>query len=361
MTFGDGPVDNAASRIDTASISQQESKRILGATEIHGGEYKGFTLTPETLTQHGLAPKYKFEIQERDFVFSQPFLSDPEGHLAFIAYVQEGDTYVTRTFYRSNSQAMWRENPYFYINRKGEVMYGKGYEEQSLNLATPLQEILEDLIQSEDIIPNFPEAEAISLTTAPNIDSNGEKYRYLYYASKSQDAPSKEDYAREARASSPHLDYEDQVNPAPTTLFGNFYVPNPNKQLPDPTTLRFERTEDEPNFSKKISTRNTDSSTYGKITLDVFPSGNGKFIYTFCRDDLKRAWIGRVEVEGEIQSTGLRKQWVDAGVLTIPAYEYDDQEGGYGNEDLRKGEYVDMYKNFHSKIPIIEAYQATVT
>ena len=79
----------------------------------------------------------------------------------------------------------------------------------------------------------------------------------------------------------------------------------------------------------------------------------------FCRDKVGRVWVGGVESEGEIRTTGLRDQWVSAPFLTTPAFEYASMSEGYGNPKLRSeeyGEYIDMFENYLSKIPIIQEY-----
>jgi hypothetical protein len=80
----------------------------------------------------------------------------------------------------------------------------------------------------------------------------------------------------------------------------------------------------------------------------------------FCRDATGRVWIGSIEDNSEIQSTGLKKSWIEGGDLTTPAFEYKyketDQTGGYGNDKIRNGPYIDMYENYLKKIPVIQEY-----
>jgi hypothetical protein len=53
---------------------------------------------------------------------------------------------------------------------------------------------------------------------------------------------------------------------------------------------------------------------------------------------------------------GVRKKWVKGENLTTPAYEYFTQDGGYGNTSKTNGRYVDMFKNYLSKVPVIQEY-----
>ncbi len=78
----------------------------------------------------------------------------------------------------------------------------------------------------------------------------------------------------------------------------------------------------------------------------------------FCSDNLGRAWIGGIEVNAPVGTTGLREQWVNGGDLTTPAYEYDIHADEYGNSNLTSGHYVDMFENYLQHIPIIKQYIA---
>lgn len=76
----------------------------------------------------------------------------------------------------------------------------------------------------------------------------------------------------------------------------------------------------------------------------------------FCRDNYGRAWVGGIEDDSEVQSTGLRKSWIEGGDLATPAFEYPEQAGGYENTDLAVHPYVDMFENYLKKIPVIRQY-----
>ncbi len=84
------------------------------------------------------------------------------------------------------------------------------------------------------------------------------------------------------------------------------------------------------------------------------------FTYLFNTDENRRTWIGQIDNESTITSLGLRSTWVDSGCLTTPAWEYliddIDQTGGYGDETNRFKSYVDMHKNYISKIPAVKDF-----
>jgi len=67
-------------------------------------------------------------------------------------------------------------------------------------------------------------------------------------------------------------------------------------------------------------------------------------------DEKNRTWLASIENHSQIRPTGVRGIWVDGGDLTTPAYEYDIKAGVYGNVRLRWGNYIDMSKNYLSKI-----------
>jgi hypothetical protein len=52
---------------------------------------------------------------------------------------------------------------------------------------------------------------------------------------------------------------------------------------------------------------------------------------------------------------GVRQNWIDAGDIDTPVDEYRSQDGGYGVE-VGRGQYVDMFPKYLSKIPLISDY-----
>jgi len=129
-----------------------------------------------------------------------------------------------------------------------------------------------------------------------------------------------------------------------------------------PEEIKFQNPDDEPNFERELGSWTQDQPVYGQVVYRIFESKNGKYRFLFCSDSKNRAWIGAIElVEAPINQRGLKEQWVNAGVLTTPAFEYPqhakDAKGNYyGNPLIDSGDYTDVYDRFLSRIPIIQEY-----
>ena len=128
-----------------------------------------------------------------------------------------------------------------------------------------------------------------------------------------------------------------------------------HRQLPDPETVDVPE-QMQPNFSETLGTWELETAQYGNVAYEVFASNDGTLFYTFCQDPMGRAWISAVEVNSELEPTGLRRQWVDAGALTTPAYEYAGHDDRYANTLLQSGQYYDMFTNYLIRVPMIRRF-----
>jgi hypothetical protein len=137
---------------------------------------------------------------------------------------------------------------------------------------------------------------------------------------------------------------------------GNFY-PKVEGKVP-PEQLVFNNSDDAPNFSETGLAWTENTELYGPVQIETFRSKNNKLQYMFCRDSRNRVWIGGIENDSKITPVGLRESWINGGDLTTPAFEYYDYDGGYGSDKVRSRNYVDMYENYLSKIPVIKEYLA---
>ena len=103
------------------------------------------------------------------------------------------------------------------------------------------------------------------------------------------------------------------------------------------------------------------------VIFHIYPSQDEKLNYMFMQKGNKVA-ISLIETTDKITSAGVRKKYVFNEYvrdLTTPIYEYKyidrngilhDQTDGYGNDQDKQGPYVDMFKNYLSKIPMIQEY-----
>ena len=323
-------------RFSLEDIPPDEAQRILETVAIHGDEFHGKMFTKDMIIQEGLLPKYRTRIGNTVIWFSSSPYDLTHGRIAVMAYVQTDKGIVARSYYRSNSQGVWR-----YLPRYAEIegildWYEKGYGEESITLPILLQRALAEITERNPQALTVSDPEFLFAGTARKISTNRDGTMYH------------------------------EVNEESARLAGNFYTNGPSyplKRVP-PEQIRFTNPRQSPDFSNMLASWKQRTSLYGQIEIEVYASKDEQFKYMFCRDNKGRAWIAGVEDNSRVQSTGLRKQWVNAGDLTTPSFEYKttkhDQTGGYGNEEMRGGtrnEYVDMYKTYLSKILPIQEYQ----
>ena len=243
------------------------------------------------------------------------------GRIAVVSYVEKDGEITAYSYYRSDSQGVWRFLPDYTIKENGKIKWaGKGYGEESVTLPIELQKTLSTTTK-----------EKIRLKRNPEFIFAGTAKRF----------------GREFKG------YYNEVESSPKKLNGNFY-PKYNEKIPPEQMILTDN--ESPDFSKLITSWEQETALYGKIVIEVFPSKDGRFKYMFCRNSSGKAWIGGIQDNSEIKSTGLRKTWVSGGDLTTPALEYEDLAGNFGNDGERIGPYVDMSENYLSKVPVIREY-----
>ncbi len=301
------------------TIDETLANEIFKKVKIEGDDLNGKKLTPEVLRSEGLLPKYKITIGETVYFFTSNGYNLTDSRIGVLAYVKKGDEIVVRSYYRSNSQGVWRYLPNYTVDKDGDIdWYGKGYGEESITLPISIQESL-TRITSEGIF-DVKDPDLVFVGTAKKHGKRN--------------------------------DYYEEIESEPKKIDGNFY--SRDKKI-SPENMRINN-ESSPDFSNRISAWKQKSNLYGEYSIEVFSSKDGKLKYMFCRDSKGRAWIGGIEDDSELQSTGLKKSWINGGDLTTPAYEYKSQDGGYGNRKLSKSGYVDMFENYLSKSPLIQEY-----
>lgn len=313
-------------------INEDESQKILEEAEINGSEYQGKFLTKEVLKKEGLSPKYKIQMDDSVVCLSSNAYWLTGGRIGITAYVEKEGKTIVNSFYRSNSQGIWRYMPNYKASESDGSLekFGKGYSEESVILPIILQKALTEIVKDADIL-EVKDPYFIISGTVPGVVRRSD-------------------------------DYYMKINKEPKVII-NFNIPeseinNDNYKVP-PEQLQIPENVS-PNFQKLLASWEQETSLYGNILTEVYASKDGKLKYMFCKDQFARAWISGIEDNSEVQSMGLRKSWVAGYDLTTPAFEYKNsnanQTGGYGNESFRTNNYVDMFQNYLSKIPVIQEY-----
>lgn len=304
------------------TLTSKEAAVILSKTEIHATKFLGKDLTVEILKKEGLAPRYKVAIENGPTCFLSVAYESDNGRVGVVAYVEKDGAIVARSYYRSNSQGIWRYLPSYQTRGTKINWYNKGYGEASITVPVVLQKTLAEISAREAPL-RVTDSNFILAGTARNMaEAELETYR-------------------------------GEVNMMPQLLKGSSY----KQEKVNPVNLEL-NLKQYPDFSKLVTSWNEQSSLYGPIVVEVFSSKDGQLTFMFCRDKSNRAWIGGIENTSEVGSTGVRRGWIDGGDITTPAYEYASmiENPEYANFEMTKKSYVDMFKNYLSKISIIKNY-----
>lgn len=338
------PAEAAMLGVTIESVDSVAADLLLNRTAVHGSDYQSEKLTAATLAREGLTPKHKIKVDNVEMWVSQAY-NLGGGRIAVVGYVKDvNGTIIARSFYRSNSQAAWRYLPQYRVDEQENVdWYGKGWGEESVMLSFGLQQALAEISKDPSGVKTVQNPELMFVGTARKIDQSATFGR--------------------------------TTESEPKRLEGNFFPSGIEKTPPE--QLTFTNPDQQPDFGKRLASWKLNTDLYSEITVDIYPSIDSQYQYMFCRDSRGRAWIGGIDNTSEIQSTGVRKSWIDAGDLTTPAYEYKykrkkvvngkeeeedvDYTGGYGNDSDRKNNvYSDMFQNYLSKVPVIKEYLQTI-
>lgn len=251
---------------------------------------------------------------------------------------------IARTFYRSNSQVLWRYLPTYRTNEEGGIdHYGKLWDEQTLFLNFETQLALAELVKdrSNILLLNYQTAELIFAGTARNR-------AFVTPRDKA-------------------ISIVNDLRAEPQRLKGNFYRGKDGRKI-RPERLDFDNpfTKNKPDFSSPTLEPETTFEVWSdyfhcNFTVETFISANGDYRYYFLRrekDGQIQAMVGGAEYlrDNPVLSTGVRKIWVDIGDLGTPLYEYSEMANGYGDFNDAVEPYVCMWGNYLKHVPLIQQY-----
>lgn len=328
--------------IEIRSLTSREQQKILKASKLDGDQfiYNGtsYELSAASLENFGLEPKFEFQLDNAKINLSDPYQVD--GHAAITAYVQTEHGINVCSYYRSNSQGVWRYLPDYVSDphdpNSAVEWLGKGYDEDSLNLPSETQAVLETISNNRQSVSIHPlNAEFAFVGTAKRYNSKDEYRQHMM------------NHTLQGR-------HYNEVNSTPTVNLGHISY---NKATPE--TLDLSGPES-PDFNKINDPMTTSTSLYGQVNVEHVPSENGQLQYTFNSNSQGQVWLGGIEIKNApISSSGLRTEWASTGDYGTPLYEYAQQSDGYGDPNDNRGHYTNMWKNYLSRMPLIRRYLAT--
>ena len=294
-----------------------------------------YLLTTELLQKVGLVPRFYLEVGGVEIALSKVFKVDV--HEAAVAYVKINNRVEVRGYYRSNSQGVWR---YLadYVGGNGEIAwYGVGRNEESLTLPLKIQKQLNMIA-------------ARGLLEIPGVNTG------FFLGGTAKRFNSKEEYKNLVAENKMEGDYYKEVSAEPKLNFG---VLSTLKHPPESIDIDGEMA---PDFRNEMDTYVMSTEMYGTVTVRQFPSYNDELRYLMFEvgnGDNKKAWVGGIEVNAPITSTGLKAEWVSTGDVGTPLFEYQTMTGGYGVPDGRNDGYESMWEKYLSLVPLIKRYLYT--
>ncbi|MFZ2048774.1 MAG: hypothetical protein WAV25_00505 [Minisyncoccia bacterium] len=306
-------------------LSDEMAEMILSKTQIHAGEKD--SNDPEMYKRNGLEPyAIMFEGFDRIFAFSRPFKISGD-RTSFIGYAREDDnTYTARSYYLSNSHGVFKYLP-GYIDAPALKWFDKGFDEQSVSATHSLQRVLSYLSANEDAVEPTDNPNKLFHSTARNLIEESTRQQT----------------------------YKKKTVAKPIELVINENPEHKPRLKPEDVHVEEHRA---PDFEQPLDTWTQENSLYGQIILSSFYSKDKTVLYTFGTDMMDRSWVACVEPVDKGNSMGIHSTYFMSHSLTTPAYEYSGKQAeGYGNYSIQNGHYVDMYKNYLSKIDIIKQFR----
>ncbi len=306
-------------------LSDEMAEMILSKTQIHAGEKD--PKDPEMYKRNGVEPyAIMFEGYERIFAFSRPFIID-DNRIAFIGYTKEGNnTYTARSYYLSNSHGVFKYLP-SYINIPALQLFDKGHDEQNVSVTHSIQRVLSYLAQNTDPVETQEDSMKIFYSTSKNLVE--ERLENTTYRRRIPSKPI-ELVINETKETEPRLAPED--------------VKVSDSHAPD--------------FEHPFDTWTQENFLYGNIILSSFYSNDKTVLYTFGTDMMGRSWVACVEPIDAGNSLGIHDSYFKSHSLTTPAYEYKGKQSrNYASYEIQNGNYVDVYRNYLSKIDMIKEFQ----
>lgn len=338
------PLITTAKPPDTSvtTISEERRDQILNHAIIEGDAWRqggqDYRLNIPSLINSGLVPYFSTTIDGKTIYLSR-FFSLTNGQTATIAYVTSPNGLKVRSYYCDKSQALWRFLPDYIRDLSGEgiEIFGEGFHEKSTILPLLLQDSLHQIESSHPTLnlsntnPDF-----LFAGTAPAYNTRQE-FRDAYAKGQLRG-----DFYREVSSTAYNADS------------GAIIAPNRHKIAPQLISVNAEAA---PNFQSTIAKYQITTALTGATRAISFPSLDRQTSWLFYSDPNHRSWIANIETNSPITSTGCRREWLLPTDIATPLYESSLLADGYGdNHDTRPGNFVNMWPNYLSKIPLLQQF-----
>ena len=317
---------------ETEAKEWLRSARIDGDMWVHGRIER--RLTTSILQRNDLGVKWKMGFSGVEIGLTQMFKVGMRE--AILAYVKTDNVVKVRSYYKDNTCGLWKYLPDYTTVRnsagKIELWCGEAYASEMVVLPIVLQERL---------------CEIAGKGAAKNITDDAE---FLFVGTAKRYATF-EEYLKQRKAGKLVGDVYDEVPAKPSLVLGN--IGNGKAR---PERLKINEKKMKPNFMAKEREWKVKTPLNGTFKMASFPIDNGKIRYVFAENNKQQAWMTKIEIESKVTSTGLLAKWGYAQDFTTPLYAKVSKSDGYGDEADVKGVYINMWKHYLSRMPIIQEY-----
>lgn len=343
-------------------LSAEESNRVLiktNAKERHSFRNKqSVDVRKEDIQETGLVPKAILAYEGRTFAFSECYF--PGSRNAVLVYGKKEQKYVPYTWYESQSHGLWNYMP----GGEGGHIHKPKEGEECVRISLPVQAAL---AQIEKVYGTLP-------------FTHGKTKKEVYDAVWRLFA----NPALRKEGGKDAFDLEKPVlRPKPLNLPAQKKLSEGRKHISEYAKrcdfLRGEQDPEHPDFSRPIIEWFVKTKHHKRLFKEVFSSHDKKLWYLINRTEAGEAWIGQIEcADAELYTTGYRKEFVSAHLLTFPVLVHDtdllslrfdrdaimfrglDMGVTYGSSlivERRETEnYQNVFHQFHIHQPVIKRY-----
>lgn len=345
-------------------LSGEESKRVLAktiATERGSFRYKqSHDVQKEDIRETGLVPKAVLAYEGRTFAFSECYMRGRGARNAFLVYGKKEEKYAPYTWYESQSHGLWNYMP----GDDGGHIHKPVEGEESVRISLPVQAALAQIEKAYGIHPFI-----YGKTKKELFEAAGRVFA---------DPASRTEGGKDA------FDLEKPVlRPKPLNLPARKIVSEGRKHISEYAKrcdfLQGEQDPEHPDFSRPRVEWSVKTKHHKPLYKEVFSSHDEKLWYLINRTEAGEAWIGQIEcADAELYTTGYRKEFVIADLLTFPVLVHDtdllslrfdrdvvkfrnqDKRVTYGSSLIAERRDTENYQNvfhqFHIHQPVIMRY-----
>lgn len=326
----------AKPQVKFTPVTAEQRSEMMGRAVIAGDAWRQdgqeWRLSVHNLTEAELVPAY--ELAESKVCVSELF-NLPDGHLAVLAYVPDGQSVKVRSFYRSRSCGVWRYLPDYVRKPSGGIdFYGTGYAEESVTLPVAMQAALAELEKKHGVK---------KCDTTYNLE--------FFFAGTAAGYDSRQEYQTLLGYDRMRGDYYREVSKEP--LNHDFEMTGMHKKAPYTLGIDHSRS---PDFDQRVAVFDTVTLDAGRVKAEAFKSFDGQYCWVFFQDAKERVWIGQVEALSPLTSAGVDRDYVEMGDFMTPLYDYTNQAGVYGDQSDTRDARQCMWNNYLSNVPLIRAY-----